>query len=95
MISCFVGTPEEIRSSSQSAMPIFRFVHEHSPGVFVHRRYRPSDSVAYERQTFERLLAEAELTPTNFLPGYWAQGRSATQIGQDIVVLAPTAGAAH
>ena len=95
MISCFVGTPEEIKSSSKSAMPIFRFVHEHSPGVFVHRRYRPSDSVAYERQTFERLLAEAGLTLTNFLPGYWAQGRPATLIGQDIIVLAPTAGAAH
>jgi SAM-dependent methyltransferase len=95
MISCFVGTPEEIRSSSQSAMPIFRFIHEHSPGVFVHCRSRPSASVAYERQTFERLLAEAGLTMTNFLPGYWAQGRPATQIGQDVVVLALPAGAAH
>jgi SAM-dependent methyltransferase len=95
MISCFVGTPEEIKASLKSPMPIFRFIHEYSPGVFVHRRYRPSDSVAYERRTFERLLAEAGLTLTNFVPGYWAQGRPATHIGQDIVVLAPTAGAAH
>jgi SAM-dependent methyltransferase len=94
MISCFVGTPEEIASSAESSMPIFRFVHEHSPGVFVHRRYRPSDSVAYERQTFERLLADAGLTVTTFLPGYWAKGRPATDIGQDIIVLSPAGGSA-
>ena len=94
MVSCFLGTPEEIRASAQSPTPVFRFIHEHSPGVHVHSRRRPSDSVAYERQTFERLLADAGLTVTKLLPGYWAAGRPATAIGQDIVVLAPT-GARH
>ena len=58
-------------------------------------RRRPSDSVAFERETFARLLADAALTMTTFRPGYWAQGRPAGGIGQDIVVVAPTAGAAH
>ncbi len=95
LMTCFVGTAEEIRASAQSSMPIFRFAHAHSPGVYIQNRRRPSDSVAFERETFARLLADAALTMTTFRPGYWAQGRPAGGIGQDIVVVAPTAGAAH
>lgn len=89
MISCFVGSAEEIAASPASPAPIFQFLHEHSPGVFIHSRRRPSESVAYRRDAFERLLAEAGLTMTTLLPGYWARGREPTAIGQDIVVLTP------
>jgi SAM-dependent methyltransferase len=93
MISCFVGTAEEIAASKESAAPVFRFLYEIAPGAFVHSRRRPSDSVAYERAAFDRLLADAGLTVAKFLPGYWAKGRAATDIGQDVLVLTPAGGA--
>lgn len=89
MISCFVGTREEIAASRDCAAPMFRFLHQHAPGVFIHSRRRPSYSVAYQREMFEDLLAHAGLAIDTLLPGYWAAGRAATDIGQDIAVLTP------
>jgi SAM-dependent methyltransferase len=89
MVSCFVGTRAEIAASKDCAAPMFRFLHQHAPGVFIHSRRRPSYSVAYQRETFDDLLAGAGLTIRTLLPGYWAAGRPATDIGQDIAVLTP------
>jgi SAM-dependent methyltransferase len=88
LITCFLGTPQEIAASGESPVPVFRFLHEHSPGVFISDPTRPSDSVAYEHEVFARLLRDAGLTMTALVPGYWAIGREMGDIGQDVVVLA-------
>ena len=90
LITCFLATPEEITRSAESPVPVFQFTHEHTSGVYISDPHRPSESVAYERETFARLLSDAGLTMTTVVPGYWAIGRAMGDIGQDIVVLART-----
>lgn len=87
LISCFVGTPQEIAASVASPVPVFRFAHRWAPGVWVCDPQRPADSVAYERETFARLLADAGLALRTLAPGYWVEGRGGQEIGQDIAVL--------
>lgn len=88
LITCFLATPAEIAASAESPVPVFRFTHRQAPGVYISDPNRPSESVAYERDTFAQLAADAGLAMRTVVPGYWAIGRTMGDIGQDIVVLA-------
>jgi SAM-dependent methyltransferase len=92
LVTCFLATPQEIVASRDSPVPAFRFPHQPAPGVHTSGRRRPSASVAYERDAFLRLLRDARLTLTTVVPGYWALGRAAGDVGQDIIVLTPAPG---